>query len=64
MQGLDFGSGPVIGTTDPVTSDIKVRMTLANIEFDLLKRIDMDWGIGVGLGQDRVQVWPAGSQHL
>jgi len=51
VQELDFGSGPVIGTTDPVTSDIKVRMTLADIEFDLLKRIDMDWGIGVGLGQ-------------
>ena len=50
VQFLDFGNGPVIGGTTPISSDIKVTMTLANIEYDLLGRSDMDWGIGAGFG--------------
>lgn len=50
VQVLDFGNGPVIGGTTPISSDIKVVMTLANIEYDLLGRSDMDWGIGAGYG--------------
>ena len=51
VQSLDFGSGPVIGNTTPISSDIKVTMKLANIEYLLLQRSDMDLGIGVGIGQ-------------
>jgi hypothetical protein len=51
VQGLDFGSGPVIGTTTPISSNIEVTMTLANIEYMVLKRSDMDIGFGVGLGR-------------
>lgn len=51
VQALDFGSGPVIGTTTPISSDIKVTMQLANIEYLVLKRTDMDLGVGVGIGQ-------------
>ncbi len=47
---LDFGNGPIIGGTTPVSTDINVTMTLANIEYDLLARADMDWSIGVGFG--------------
>ncbi len=51
VQALDFGNGPVLGTTTPISSDLKVTMTLANIEYDLLERKDMDWGVGVGIGK-------------
>ena len=51
VRGLDFGNGPVIGGSTPISSDIKVAMTLANVEYDLLGRADMDWGIGVGFGK-------------
>lgn len=51
LQVLDFGNGPIIGDGTPIRSDIKVTMTLANIEYDLLGRSDMDWGVGVGLGK-------------
>lgn len=51
VQGLDFGSGPVIGTTTPISSNIEVTMTLANIEYLVLNRSDMDLGFGVGLGR-------------
>jgi hypothetical protein len=47
---LDFGNGPVIGGTTPVSTDIKIAMTLANVEYDLLGRADMDWSIGAGFG--------------
>ena len=50
-QALDFGNGPILGTTTPINSDLKVTMALANIEYDLLKRSDMDWGAGFGLGK-------------
>lgn len=50
-QVLDFGNGPVLGTTTAVSSDLKVTMALANVEYDLLKRKDMDWGVGVGIGK-------------
>jgi len=50
-QALDFGSGPVIGGTTPISSDIKVAMTLANVEYDLLGQPDMDWGVGLGIGK-------------
>jgi len=56
VQGLDFGNGPVIGTTDPITSDIDVAMYLANIDYDLLKRRDMDLRLGVGLGQVELDI--------
>jgi hypothetical protein len=51
LQGLDFGNGPVIGGSTPISSDIKVTMTLANVEYDLLGRADMDWGVGAGFGK-------------
>jgi hypothetical protein len=51
VQVLDFGNGPVIGNGTPIRSDIKVAMTLANVEYDLLGRADMDWGVGVGFGK-------------
>jgi len=51
LQALDLGSGPVIGGATPIRSDIKVTMTLANVEYDLLARADMDWGIGAGFGK-------------
>jgi hypothetical protein len=47
---LDFGNGPVIGGTTPVSTDIKIAMTLVNVEYDLLGRADMDWSIGAGFG--------------
>jgi hypothetical protein len=50
VEALDFGDGPVIGNADPIASDIEVEMYLANIEYDLLKRGDMDLGVGFGLG--------------
>ena len=50
LEAIDFGNGPVIGNTDPITSDIEVEMFLANVEYDLLKRGDMDLGVGIGLG--------------
>ena len=50
-QALDFGNGPVLNNTTPIKSDLKVAMTLANIEYDLLERKDMDWGVGVGIGK-------------
>jgi len=51
VQALDFGNGPVMGGSTPISSDIKVAMTLANVEYDLLGRADMDWGIGAGFGK-------------
>ena len=51
VQALDFGNGPVIGGSTPISSNIKVAMTLANIEYDVLGRADMDWGIGAGIGK-------------
>lgn len=51
VQGQDFGSGPVIGNTTPISSDIEVTMMLANIEYLLVQRSDLDIGLGVGLGQ-------------
>jgi hypothetical protein len=51
VQALDFGNGPVIGGTTPISSNIKVAMTLANVEYDLLGRADMDWGVGAGFGK-------------
>ena len=51
LQVLDFGNGPVMGNRTPIRSDLKVAMTLANIEYDLLGRTDMDWGVGVGFGK-------------
>ena len=51
VQGLDFGSGPVIGNTTPISSDLEVTMMLANIEYLLVQRSDLDIGLGVGLGQ-------------
>jgi len=51
LQALDFGNGPVIGSGTPISSNIKVAMTLANVEYDLLGRADMDWGIGAGFGK-------------
>ena len=51
VQALDIGNGPVIGSSTPISSDIKVSMTLANVEYDLLGRADMDWGIGAGFGK-------------
>lgn len=51
VQFLDFGNGPIIGNGTPIRSNIKVAMTLANIEYDLLGRADMNWGIGVGFGK-------------
>jgi hypothetical protein len=51
LQVLDFGNGPVIGNGTPISSNLKVAMTLANVEYDLLGRADMDWGVGVGFGK-------------
>jgi hypothetical protein len=51
LQVLDFGDGPVFGNATPISSKIKVEMTLANLEYDLLERTDMDWGVGAGLGK-------------
>lgn len=50
-QALDFGNGPVIGGNTPINSNIEVVMTLANVEYDLLGRTDMDWGVGGGFGK-------------
>ena len=51
LQVLDFGNGPVMGNRTPIRSDLKVAMTLANVEYDFLGRADMDWGVGVGFGK-------------
>jgi len=56
VQALDFGDGPVIGTSTPIDSDIKVTMTLANVEYDLLGRTDMHWGIGAGVGKVELDI--------
>jgi hypothetical protein len=56
LQSLDFGSGPVISNTTPINSDLKVTMTLANIEYLLLKQSDMDVGVGVGIGQVELDI--------
>jgi len=51
VQDLDFGSGPVIGNTTPISSSIEVTMLLTNVEYAVLQRSDMQLGIGFGLGQ-------------
>ena len=51
VQDLDFGSGPVIGNTTSISSDIKVTMLLANVEYAVFQRSDMQIGVGFGLGQ-------------
>ncbi len=56
LQELDFGNGTVIGIETPISSDLKVAMTLANVEYDLLGRADMDWGVGVGFGKVALDV--------
>lgn len=42
VQTLDFGSGPVIGSTTPISCGIKVAMILANIEYRVLQRSNHD----------------------
>lgn len=56
LQSLDFGSSPVIDKMTPISSDLKVTMTLANIEYLLLERSDMDLGVGVGIGQVELDI--------
>ena len=51
VQDLDFGSGPVIGNTTSISSDIEVTMLLANVEYAVFQRSDMQIGVGFGLGQ-------------
>ena len=51
LQDVDFGSGPVIGNTTSIASDLKVTMLLANVEYAVLQRSDMQLGVGFGLGQ-------------
>jgi hypothetical protein len=51
LQVLDFGNGQVIGNATPISTNLNVAMTLANVEYDLLGRADMDWGVGVGFGK-------------
>ena len=50
-QGLDLGSGPIIDNTTSISSDIEVTMLLANIEYHLLQRNDLQLGVGFGIGQ-------------
>ena len=56
VQDLDYGSGPVIGNTTPISSDIEVTMKLANVEYMILQRHDMDLGIGAGFGQVELDI--------
>ena len=51
VQDLDFGSGPVIGNTTSISSNIEVTMLLANVEYAVFQRSDMQIGVGFGLGQ-------------
>lgn len=51
VQDLDLGSGSNISNTTPITSDLEVTMTLANVEYLVLQRSDLDLGFGFGFGQ-------------
>jgi hypothetical protein len=56
LQELDFGSVPIISETTPINSNIEVTMMLANIEYSILQRGDMDFGFGVGIGQVELDI--------
>lgn len=56
IQDLDLGSGPIIGNTTAISSDLEVTMYLANIEYLVFKRSDMDIGLGIGVGKVELDI--------
>lgn len=50
-QSIDLGPGPIIDTNTPIKSDLEVTMMLADIQYAIIKRSNMEIGVGAGAGQ-------------